>query len=223
MANTILHWVYHLYELEGIPPFPSHFLPIDFYISSWMSTSDTLLFRKEKHYVMQDLINPQSGLEYYMVRTGANKHQIHREYWEGSLYQEAVESLNVSPLSFDTWLNTIAERGKHFIESVKNAGTTLAFEEATDDIFGPVQVATLRDTIRGTDQFLSLPLEVKYKFDLENMRHIEQSEYVILEDNSRVLHRNYRLTKWSYLQPDEVSNQIFDPEYVVGLENALSN
>lgn len=96
-----------------------------------------------------------------------NEYQFHREYWEGILHHEAAEPPGVSPLNFDAWLNTIAERGKRFIESLRNASTTVAFEEAVDDAFGPLQVVTVRDTIRGTDQFLNLPLKSNISLTLK--------------------------------------------------------
>ena len=216
MSNsTVLYSAYHLYELEGIPAYPSPFTPVDFYIRNWLSISDTLKFRTEKHYTTRDS-SLNSGLESYLVRTGVDGIQVRREYWEGNLFHETKESLDSFALSFDDWLARIAEKGRRFIDEAKRSDATIEVREETDDTFGLVQVIVSQGTTRGSDLYPEMPLEIVHKFDFALMRLVEQIETVITEDNNRVNHRHYRLMDWRHLQPDDVPDRVFDPEHIVG-------
>jgi hypothetical protein len=116
----------------------------------------------------------------------------------------------------DDWLTRVAEKGKRFVEEAKRSNTTIEIREETDNRFGLVQVIVSQGTVRGSDLYREMPLEVVHKFDLALMRLVEQIETVVIEDNNRVNHRHYQLVDWTYLQPDEVSDRVFDPEHIIG-------
>lgn len=224
MRESILHWIYHYYQLEGIPAYPSPFIPVDFYFLNWIDTFDLGRFRKEKHYIPR--VSPaQSGLEYYIVGTEHGGTQLRREYWDGGLFHEAEASVESSPPSFDSWLEHLADGSRRLVEKAKRGDTTWEFRGIEkDDMFGDVYVVVSpgAEVVRASDLYLDMPLEIEYRIDVEMMRHVEQVEAVI-DGDSRILHRRLRLTNWTYLRPEDVSDKLFDPDYIRGLEKAMQS
>lgn len=219
MAAELLHFVYKYYQFEGIPPYPSKFIPIDFYFSNWMAVADIFRSRTEKHYVTSNF-TPGSGLEHYTVSVGSGRRFLHRRYWNGGLFREIKSQAAGELISVAEWLDKKAAGNQLYIQEARSADPSSVREEL-DDIYGPVQIVTALRKVQASDLYLEMPLEIEQSFDLSEMRLIERSEVILLPDGSRLLHRSYRLIQWRYLQPDEIPPNLFDFESIIGLGDDL--
>ncbi len=218
MTKSILSRVYKSYYLEGIPAYPSFFIPIDFQTPHWMDTSDVARFRKERHYFPRDP-EKQSGIHYYTVGTGADGIQFHRSYWDGKISDE-TESDFKSPLpSYEEWLEKIASRGKDWVEKGKRGQDDCDYQGVeVDDAFGNVHVVVMQKVLRASDIYLGMPLEIEVRIDMDMFRIVEQTERVVVNEDGKIdkiLHHQLRLSKWVYLEPDEAPDRLFDPEHIV--------
>jgi hypothetical protein len=215
MSGQILNSVYQYYQSEGIPPYPSRFIPIDFYIVNWIDTTDIYRIRTEKHYNAPEF-TPSTGIEYYVVSTGLGGNYLRRRYWNGQLFKQTDAPIENKPPSFDEWLEKTANDNREYIRNSENKESAL-IGEAIDETFGLVKTVTVLGEVRASDLYLGMPLEITQKFDVDLMRLIERTETIRLEGNNNVLHRRYRLLKWDYVDSKDLPAGIYDPDRLVGL------
>jgi len=114
MAGQVLLIHYDYYELEGIPPYPSPFVPVDFSYVWWLSVGDTQRFRYEKRYSTRT--EPQSsGLVELSLGDGAGGSTRNFSYWDGEV--EASEQGNsAQKVTLDEWLTAFTAFGRSLLD-----------------------------------------------------------------------------------------------------------
>lgn len=79
--GNIIHFSYDYFELEGIPPYTSPFIPVDFTYDWWIDMGDTRNFRFEKHFTTR-ISHVKSGLMTITTSKNTDSKMFHTEFWE---------------------------------------------------------------------------------------------------------------------------------------------
>ena len=139
-TGSIFHSVYKYYQLEGIPAYPSPFIPVDYPILEWLDTNDLSRFRREKYFAPR-LESARAGIEYYMVGTGYKGEVVQREFWDGALFHERKSQVEQRRIDFQSWLEKMGEKGRNLIETARKGGKQFAYKETyKNDDFGEIIV-----------------------------------------------------------------------------------
>jgi hypothetical protein len=209
MSSDILHMTAEYFELEGVPPYPSYFVPVDFNYEWWMDTSDMLRFRYEKYFSTREE-PPVNGLVTCVVGTGGNGDHKECHYYDGKT-ECATSKITMSALSLEKWLlgfNALGHRLVSEIGSTKSGEFQYEGIE-TDALWGNAYLFTKISILRASDDYRDLPMTETYKFDESLHRQIEIRR-IVFRDKEEIIHRLYRLTEWKLLTLAEAPEGIFN-------------
>lgn len=214
---NILHWEHSEFQLEGIPSYPSHFIPITFRILYWMDTSDLGRFRKEKHFFPHDNSLP-SGIEYSKVGTGNKGTVISREYWNGTLYYENISDIKTESPNYITWLENTSNNGQRLIDKGKQGKENLNYHGVDiNEDFGPVEIVSTLRRVSASDLYLGFPVKIEYRIDLELFRIVEKTGWVLGHEKSQILYTHVKLIKWEILPKEMIPLNLFDSDHIMGV------
>jgi len=177
-TGSIFHSVHKYYQLEGIPAYPSPFVPVDYLILEWLDTNDLNRFRREKYFISR-LEQERAGLEYSIVGTGYKGEVVQREMWDGVLFHEGRTQIEQRALDFQSWLENMAEKGRNLVETARKGGKQFAYKEAyKNDDFGEIIVVVNSGDkfVQASDLYMGFPLEFEYHVDTELFRIIRKNE-----------------------------------------------
>lgn len=200
MAGT-LYIVYDYFELEGIPPYPSYFTPVDFKYTWWIDLADTRNFRFEKRFALRD--NPdKAGLVACSTGNALDQKNVKVEWWD-SAPQVYEEKSSPNAVKYEEWLNAFNTRGRLILNKATD-DTFQRLEDLDDPVWG--RTYHFRETgyiIGGSDLYLNLPFVTTYQFGVDDLRWIEMNR-VVINNSDEVLHRLWRLAEWKEI-PGEIS------------------
>lgn len=209
MPAQILLIRYSYFELEGIPPYPSPFVPVDFSYVWWLDTKDTNRFRYEKRYSTRG--DPHnSGLVESSVGTGAGGQTQNVSYWEDNpTCQETANPPNKVPLA--EWLDAFTAMGRDLLNKHR-AGNLAPYKYKgieTDNEWGQVHVFERPGKLQASDLYPGKPMVERFTFDVEQLRQVEMSR-IVQTRTGKVLHRLYRLKRWLLLEREEIPANAFE-------------
>ena len=211
MASQVLLIRYDYFELEGIPPYPSPFVPVDFSYVWWLSVEDTQRFRYEKRYSTRT--EPQSsGLVELSLGDGAGGGTLNFSYWDGQV--EASEQGNsAQKVSLEEWLATFTAFGRSLLDKYHSGDLAPFIYKGiyTDLEWGQVHIFEQESILDASDLYAGSPILERYIFDEAQLRQVEWKRIVKAKEGD-IIHRLYQLQRWLLLAEEEVPWNIFAKE-----------
>jgi hypothetical protein len=206
--ETILNFSYEYFELEGIPPYTSSFVPIDFRYEWWIDKEDTQRFRFEKHFVTR--VPPvNSGLMALTTSAGQGAKIIHTEIWDG-LSRDTEKEHPDKTTTYQKWFDSFTTMGRRLTDEIGRANGSHKYVGVQDDErWGSVHVFQKEDIVQASDVYFGMPLIVTHKIHMNDFRWIEMKQKII-NGGQEVLHRLWRLSNWVELNPDNLSLNAFE-------------
>lgn len=207
MNNTV-HFSYDYFELEGIPPYPSPFVPVDFKYDGWIDVGDTRKFRFEKRFATRT--SPaNSGLVALTTSKDIESKIVHTEFWDGqpeTIEKDQSESL----MGYADWFETFTGMGRNLAKEIGQKNATHDYLGIqTDGLWGNVHVFQKKEVVQASDMYLGLPLVIIYKIHVADFRWIEMEQKVI-DGKNEILFRFWRLRTWDEVDSDILPSNLFD-------------
>jgi hypothetical protein len=208
--NEILHLSYEYFELEGVPPYISPFLSVDFKYDWWVDVDDTRKFRFEKRFATR-VGPPNSGLVSLTTSKDTESKIFHTEFWDGK--PETIErEMSTTILGYTAWLETFTAMGRKLVAEIGQVNPTHTYLNIQkDDLWGDVHIFQKKDIVQASDLYMGLPLVITYKIHTSDFRWIEMEQKVISDDE--VLFRFWRLKTWEEMSSETLPSTLFDHLY----------
>jgi hypothetical protein len=212
MSDTIQYLLQEYYQLEGIPPYPSYFTPIDFSYRQWRAMNDAQRFRFEKTYSTRTSPS-SSGLVQGAVGTGTGGVIKEWQFYEDQIHSTEI-SASPDVVTYESWLSGLASMGENFLQNV-GTGKLADFQSRgieSDAQWGEIYVFEGRKPLEGSDLYPSDSQTTTtdiFKFDTQLLRHVEWRRTV--NDSATTLYSLYRLVEWKVLDSEEVPSDLFVP------------
>ncbi len=205
--NNALNFSYMYFELEGVPPYTSHFVPVDFRYEWWIDKTDTQRFRFEKHFATR--VTPvNSGLIVLTTSMGQGIKIIHTEIWDDLPTDIEKEHPNKTT-TYQEWFDSFTGMGQKLTKEIGTANASHKYMGVqTDDTWGNVHVFQKESKAQASDLYLGMPLVVTHKIQADDFRWVEMEQEIIV-GGREVLHRLWRLSKWVELSLDDLPANIF--------------
>ncbi|MCC7353668.1 MAG: hypothetical protein IT330_07910, partial [Anaerolineae bacterium] len=204
MSNRILYYEYEYFELEGVPPYPSPYVAVDWRDMFWVDMDDPNRFRWERHYRTREA-TPHEGLAYYTIHTGYGGLRRRCEIYEGK--ETCAEEPITTTLDYDHWFqNEIARVGHQALDnsnSPDKIGGYVYKGTQQDGPWGKVYVFQRQIRLSGSDLYRNYPATETLMFDVEMLRRVRWERTVVDEDKT-VLHLLLRLVVWKMLDSSEI-------------------
>ena len=207
--GKILYISYEYFELEGIPPYVSLFVPVDFRYEWWIDKTNSQQFRFEKHYTTRT--DPvMSGLMVLTTSGDLDLKLKHTEIWDG-VADITTKEIYPKNVSFDEWFMKFTSMGRNLVDNTGNLDVSHEYLGITEDHeWGDVHIFQRKEVLEGgSDLYLGLPVIVTDKIHTKDFRWIEMN-LTVVHEGKNILHRLWRLSKWVELDFDKVPVDLFE-------------
>ncbi len=92
VAGRIFHSRYTYYQLEGIPPYPSFFTPLEFMFDVWLDSENGARFRIQKTF---RTLESETGESLVYLAVGDGLGNVWRaEIWDGKVTEQSFQETN---------------------------------------------------------------------------------------------------------------------------------
>jgi hypothetical protein len=207
MADQILYFEYEYFQLEGIPPYPSPYVPINMVQRFWVDLNDPNRFWSERRFRTREA-SPREGMERTVKGTGTGGVLETCNFYEGRAY--CAQQTITTTVSFDEWLTANAGAGRRFVKNANMPEANGGYEYKgieIDETWGEVHTFVRRGVLTASDLYKDHPMIETLSFDTKLYRQISWQRIV---DDS-VLHASLRLIAWKTIASSEAPPEIFAP------------
>lgn len=155
--GNIICITYNYFELEGIPPYPSPFIPVDYKYDWWIDKTNTKRFRFEKRFATRS--SPaKSGLMVLTTSAGAESKILHTEIWNNKRITIEKDQ-PISNSAYTDWYETFTAMGRKLVKGIEQKSPSHTYlGEQIDGMWGNCHVFQTNEIVQSSDLYFNLPL-----------------------------------------------------------------